>query len=91
MSRFLNFYPAGLQRDKSVAHGSVRSVSHRTSTKLSNIIATQSARIAHDFCGDWYSKTEFQHGIDLQNTSRFMAVALKKLQAELQQQREGHD
>jgi hypothetical protein len=44
-----------------------------------------------DFCGDWYSKTEFQHGIDLQNTSGFMAVALKKLQAELQKQREGHD
>jgi len=47
----------------------------------------QSARIVHDFCGEWYSKTEFREGIDLDNTSRFMAVALKKLQAELKRQR----
>jgi hypothetical protein len=51
----------------------------------------QSARIVHDFCGEWYSKTEFQHGIDPDNTSRFMAVAVKKIQAELETQREGHD
>jgi hypothetical protein len=41
----------------------------------------------HDFCGEWYSKTEFREGIDLDNTSRFMAVALKKLQDELKRQR----
>lgn len=46
----------------------------------------QGARIVHDFCGDWYSKTEFQQGINLENTSRFMAVAIKKLQAELREQ-----
>ena len=49
----------------------------------------QSARIVHDFCGEWYSKTEFQRGIDLENTSGFMAVALRKLEAELRRQREG--
>ena len=46
----------------------------------------QSARIVRDFCGEWYSKTEFKEGIDLDNTARFIAVAVKKLQAELRQQ-----
>jgi hypothetical protein len=47
----------------------------------------QSARIVRDFCGEWYSKTEYQEGIDLRNTSRFLAVAVKKLRAELGEQR----
>lgn len=46
----------------------------------------QSARIVHDYCGEWYSKTEFREGISLDNTSRFMAVAVNKLRAELGQQ-----
>lgn len=46
----------------------------------------QSARIVRDFSAEWYSKTEFKEGIDLSNTSRFLAVALRKLQAELAQQ-----
>lgn len=46
----------------------------------------QSAAIVRDFCGEWYSKTEFREGISLDNTSGFMATAMKKLQAELQQQ-----
>jgi hypothetical protein len=49
----------------------------------------QSARIVKDFCGQWYSKTEFQEGISLSNTSRFMYVALNKLRDEIKQQREG--
>lgn len=47
----------------------------------------QSAQIVYAFCGEWYSKTEFREGINLDNTSGFMAVALKKLQAELKRQR----
>ena len=47
----------------------------------------QSARIVRAFCGEWYSKTEYQTGIDLENTSRFMAVALRKLRSELEQQK----
>ena len=48
----------------------------------------QSAQVVRDFCGEWYSKTEFQKGINLENTSRFMAVALKKLQSELKRQKQ---
>jgi hypothetical protein len=47
----------------------------------------QSARIVRDFCGEWYSKTEYQKGIDLNNTSRFLAVAFNKLRTELKQQK----
>ena len=46
----------------------------------------QSARVVYDFCGEWYAKTEWQRGIDLENTSGFVAIAVKKLQAELKQQ-----
>lgn len=47
----------------------------------------QSARIVRDFCGEWYSKTEFQRGINLENTSGFLAVAFEKLRNELKQQK----
>jgi hypothetical protein len=46
----------------------------------------QSAKIVHDFCGEWFSKTEFREGISLANTSNFMAVAVKKLRDELREQ-----
>ncbi len=46
----------------------------------------ESARIVRDFCGDWYSKTEYEQGIDLANSSRFLAIAVKKLRGELQHQ-----
>jgi hypothetical protein len=91
MGRFLNFY---LSR---VTAGQVGGRRLQQVGELSQFNAaldrhcSQSAQIVHDFCGEWYSKTEFQHGIDLENTSRFMAVALKKLQAELEKQREWHD
>ena len=47
----------------------------------------QSARIARDFCGQWYSKTAYMGGIDPAKTTRFMAVALRKLTRELAKQR----
>jgi hypothetical protein len=47
----------------------------------------QSARIVRDFCGEWYSKTEYQKGIDLGNASKFLAIAVKKLGKELAHQR----
>jgi hypothetical protein len=91
MSRFLNFY---LSRVTAGKVGGPRLEQVGELTHFNEVLdhhCNQSARIVHDFCGEWYSKTEFQHGIDLENTSRFMAVALKKLQAELEKQREGHE
>ena len=43
----------------------------------------QSARIVHDFCGEWYSKTQWERGSTCENTAGFVAVALEKLRAEL--------
>lgn len=48
----------------------------------------QSAKIVHDFSGEWYSKTEWEKGITLDNSRGFIAVALEKLRAELKKQRE---
>jgi hypothetical protein len=89
MARFLNFYLSRITAGQ-VGGPSLRQVGDLT--RLNEALVKhchQSALIVRDFCGDWYSKTEFQKGIDLDNTSSFMAVALKKLKAELQKQREG--
>jgi len=48
----------------------------------------QSAKIVHDFSGEWYSKTEWEKGIDRKNTGGFVAVSLEKLRQELKKQRE---
>lgn len=86
VARFLNFY---LSRVTAAKLGSPRlrdlgDVAAFNEALLAH--CDQSARIVRDFCGDWYSKTEYQEGIDLQNTSRFLAVAIKKLRGELEQQ-----
>ena len=46
------------------------------------------AKIIRDFSGDWYSRTEYEEGIDKRNVSRFIAIALKKIRAELMTQKE---
>ena len=91
MNRFLNFYLSRVTAGQvgRARFSQVGELSHFNDTLEHH--CNQSARIIHDFCGEWYSKTEFQHGIDLENTSRFMAVALKKLQSELEKQREERD
>jgi hypothetical protein len=88
MARFLNFYLCRITAGQ-VGGGRIAQVDNLS--EFNNALQThclQSARLVHDYCGDWYSKTEFQKGIDLDNTSHFMAVAVKKFQAELRRQRE---
>jgi hypothetical protein len=87
IARFLNFY---LSRVTAAALGSPRLSDLGDVAQFNDALRShcdQSARIVRDFCGDWYSKTEYQKGIDLENTSGFLAVALKKLRAELEQQK----
>lgn len=86
MTRFLNFY---LSRATAAQAGGemlqqVGDISEFNSALSKH--CRQTARIVHDYCGEWYSKTEFTQGISLDNTSRFMAIAVKKLQSELRQQ-----
>lgn len=86
MTHFLNFY---LSRVTAAEVNGARLQQVGDITQFNDALqlhCQQSARIVRDFCGEWYSKTEFREGISLDNTSRFMATAMKKLQAELQQQ-----
>jgi hypothetical protein len=46
----------------------------------------ETSRVVRDFCGQWYSKTEHLEGITPENASRFLAVALDKLNRELSKQ-----
>lgn len=86
VARFLNFY---LSRVTAATLGSPRLADLGDVAEFNAALRAhcdQSARIVRDFCGDWYSKTEYQEGIDLANTSRFVAVVIKKLRSELSQQ-----
>jgi len=87
MSNFLNFYLSRI------------TATHVGGRKLQNVAdldrfnknlqlhCDQTAKIVRDYCGEWYSKTQFKEGINLDNTSNFVAVAVKKLRAEMKRQR----
>jgi hypothetical protein len=87
VARFLNFY---LSRVTAATLGSTGLRDLVDVTEFNRSLrahCTQSARIVRDFCGEWYSKTEYQKGISLENTSGFLAVAFEKLRSELKQQK----
>ncbi len=87
VARFLNFYLSRVTA-ASVGAGRLRNLADVAEfNDALRLHCDQSARIVRDFCGQWYSKTEYQKGIDLQNTSGFLAIAMKKLQRELAQQK----
>jgi hypothetical protein len=86
VARFLNFY---LSRATAAALGGPRLPSLAEVAEFNEALRThcdQSARIVRDFCGEWYSKTAYQEGINPENASRFLAVAVRKLSSELEQQ-----
>ena len=86
LARFLNFY---LSRVTAGELGSPRLPDLGTIADFNHALeahCNQSARIVRDFCGEWYSKTAYQEGIDLENASRFLAVAVDKLRSELAHQ-----
>ena len=87
LGRFLNFYlsrvtAAQLGRQRLRELGDIAQFNEALRSHCD-----QSARIVRDFCGAWYSKTQYEQGIDLENTSRFLAVAMQKLRSELEQQK----
>jgi len=86
VARFLNFY---LSRATAAALGGPRLLGLADVGEFNEALRThcdQSARIVRDFCGEWYSKTAYQEGINPDNASRFLAVAVRKLSGELEQQ-----
>ncbi len=82
MTRYLNFY---LSRVIAQPSGGINAQSLFNKALAGH--CHQSARIIRDFCGQWFTKTEYEQGIDLDNTARFVAIALKKLRSELEYQR----
>jgi hypothetical protein len=87
MSRFLNFHLSRITASNSDSDRLQQIGDISRFNEALHRHCEQSAQIVHDFCGQWYSKTEFKEGINLSNTSNFMAVAIRKLQDELMQQR----
>ncbi len=86
MAHYLNFYLSRVTATH-LGDGPLRQIGDITQfDDALRAHCQQSARVVHDYCGEWYSKTEFREGISLDNTSRFMAVAVNKLRAELGQQ-----
>jgi hypothetical protein len=86
VARFLNFY---LSRVTASRLGSPRLRHLGDVAEFDDALrrhCDQSARIVRDFCGDWYSKTQYEKRIDLDTSSRFLAIAVKKLRSELEQQ-----
>ena len=86
MSRFLGFYlsritAAGMGGDRLHQLGDLAQFNDALRTHCE-----ESAQIVKEFSGSWFSKTEWEKGITPENTLGFVAVALKKLQAELKQQ-----
>ena len=86
VGRFLNFY---LSRATAAALGGPRLPELADVAEFNEALqihCDQSARIVRDFCGEWYSKTTYEGGINPENASRFLAVAVRKLSSELEQQ-----
>jgi hypothetical protein len=87
IARFLNFY---LSRVTASTLGGPRLRDLGDVAEFNRSLRAhcdQSAWIVRDFCGQWYSKTEYQKGIDLKNASGFLAVAMNKLRSELAKQK----
>lgn len=86
VGRFLNFY---LSRATAAAMGGPRLRELGDLAEFNAALLThcdQSARIVRDFCGEWYSKTAYTEGINPENASRFLAIAVRKLSSELEHQ-----
>ena len=85
---FLNFYLSRVTATH-LGDGRLHQVGDITTfNRLLDTHCRESAKIVRDFAGQWYSKTEYEQGITLENTGGFVAFALSKLQEELRFQRE---
>lgn len=86
VARFLNFY---LSRATVAALGGPRLPDLADIAEFNEALRNhcdQSARIVRGFCGEWYSKTAHETGINPENASRFLAVVVRKLSSELEHQ-----
>lgn len=83
LARFLNFYLSRATAHR-LGRGRIQNTEQLSAfNEALRLHCKQRAEIVRSFCGEWFSKTEFKHGIDPQNSKRFIAIALRKLKAEL--------
>lgn len=88
LTKFLNFYLSRITANQINTYNLPQIGDVTKFNDELQLHCQQTARIVRDFCGEWYSKTEYLEGIDIENTAGFVAVALKKLRAELRKQEE---
>jgi len=86
LCQYLNFY-ISKETPNAVREGRLDGISglQEFETALSRH-CHQSAKIVHDFCGAWYSKTQWREGIDRQNSTKAVSFAIEKLSRELSKQ-----
>jgi hypothetical protein len=86
-TRYINFY---LSRLTAKASGNSPFDSIQDISEFNRALAThafQTARIVEDFSGHWFSKAVYRKELDLSHTRRFIAVAIRKLRKEFEQQK----
>ncbi|MBN2566024.1 MAG: hypothetical protein JXB46_09980 [Candidatus Eisenbacteria bacterium] len=76
LSRELSNHVGGYRRFANIGE-------HREFDQALDLHCHQASRIVEEFAGGWFSKTNWEQGLTPENVSRFTAVALKKLRAEL--------
>lgn len=83
--RFINFHLSRVSASQ--LGGSIPQVGELTKfNDALRLHCDQTAFIVRDFCGEWYSKTQFKEGITRDNTKRFVVTAVKKLREEIRRQ-----
>jgi hypothetical protein len=87
LARFLNFYLSKITAAETGKKAIPQLGDLRRFNEILESHCLQSATIVRDFCGEWYAKTEYQKGINVENTHRFLVVALEKLRSELEGQK----
>lgn len=89
LSTYLNFFLSRISASR-LGHGIISNVNDISAfNKIFETHCHQSAKIIKQFTGEWISKTEYEQGVNQENVSRFIAVAIKKIQAELGKQEAG--
>ncbi len=89
LARYLNFY---LSRVTAAQVGGAALPNIGEVTVFNEALirhCEQSAFIVQRYSGEWMSKTRYEQGITPENTAGFVAVAVKKLRAELKKQGAG--
>lgn len=90
--RHLNYYLSRELSNHVGANSRFRSVrEHDAFDKALDLHCRETSRIIKEFSGEWYSKTNYQGGIDENKAGGFANIAFKKIRAELRKRRSADD